>query len=496
MLFNSPVYIFMFLPIVLVVYFILNRYRLITAAKTWLVLASLFFYGYWDADYLLLIGLSIIVNFVTGREICASKQKGQTFTSRHISRKKLLVLGITFNLGLLGYFKYAHFLIDNINWISGADYQIAHIVLPLAISFFTFQQIAFLVDSYKKGLKEYDFLNYCLFVTFFPQLIIGPIVHHAEMMPQFKRLRNKVFNWNNLALGLFIFSMGLFKKVFIADSFAIWASAGFDGDTVLTFFEAWGSTLSFTFQIYYDFSGYTDMAIGAALMFNIHLPLNFNSPYKATNITDFWKRWHMTLMRWMRDYLYIPLRKMKSGELNAHFSLLMTFLISGLWHGASWMFVIFGLLHGIALSVHRLWKKTGYRMPALLGGFCTFFFVSFSLVFFRSSSFESVERLYSGMLGLNGLGVSADFAESINSYSFDFIPEITGSIHEMILPFTALQYLVVFSLLTFLHKNSIEVARSLEGLKVRHAAFIAFTLVFVILANIQNAPSQFIYFNF
>lgn len=252
---------------------------------------------------------------LTGGKYSTSQDKSEVPLSKTISRKTILIFGIVFNLSLLGYFKYTDFFLSNFNGIFGADIPLMHIALPLAISFFTFQQIAYLVDSYRNETKEYDFLNYALFVTFFPQLIAGPIVHHKEMMPQFASTWNKVKNYKNIALGIFIFSIGLFKKVVIADTFAVWATNGFDKAEVLTFFEAWATSLSYTFQLYFDFSGYTDMAIGAALLFNIKLPINFNSPYKATNIQDFWRRWHITLSRFLRDYVYIPLGGNRHGKL-------------------------------------------------------------------------------------------------------------------------------------------------------------------------------------
>jgi D-alanyl-lipoteichoic acid acyltransferase DltB (MBOAT superfamily) len=327
MLFNSPIYLFLFLPLVVLVYYTLNAKRLILPAKIWLVFASLFFYGYWNPAYLIIIISSILVNFTIGRALHPKRRASRTPGNSLLQQKLTLAIGILFNLGLLGYFKYADFLIQNYNRFADASVAPLELVLPLAISFFTFQQIAYLVDSYQSDTQEYDFLNYCLFVTFFPQLIAGPIVHHREMMPQFRRKRNAVINHRNIAMGLFIISMGLVKKIYIADSFAVWANAGFDSPDALNLFQAWGTALSYTFQLYYDFSGYSDMAIGCALLFNIHLPANFNSPYKAVNIRDFWRRWHMTLSRWLRDYVYIPLGGSRSGKLQTLNSLFITFLL-------------------------------------------------------------------------------------------------------------------------------------------------------------------------
>lgn len=312
MLFNSEIFIFLFLPVTFFIYFYLNSKRLTEASKGFLVVSSLFFYSWWNIIYLPLILISMVFNYVLGTSLSKETQH------KKISRKQILIVGVLGNLSLLGYFKYSDFFIENFNLVLSTDIPLLHLALPLAISFFTFQQIAYLVDSYRGETKEYDFLNYSLFVTFFPQLIAGPIVHHKEMMPQFAQAKNKVKNYTNIALGLFIFSIGLFKKVVIADSFAVWATAGFDKAEMLTFFEAWFTSFSYTFQLYFDFSGYTDMAIGIALLFNIKLPINFNSPYKATNIQDFWRRWHITLSRFLRDYIYIPLGGNRGGGVYAN----------------------------------------------------------------------------------------------------------------------------------------------------------------------------------
>ncbi len=251
--------------------------------------------------------------------------------------------------------------------------------------------------------KEYDFLNYALFVTFFPQLIAGPIVHHKEMMPQFASRWNMVKRYKNIALGLFIFSIGLFKKVVIADTFAVWATAGFDTATTLNLIEAWATSLSYTFQLYFDFSGYTDMAIGIALLFNIKLPINFNSPYKALNIQDFWRRWHMTLSRFLRDYIYIPLGGNRKGEFRTYTNLLATFLIGGLWHGAGWTFIFWGFLHGLALVIHRVWQSLGFKMNKILAWFITFNFVNMAWIFFRAKEWDDAIKVLSGMFSLDNV---------------------------------------------------------------------------------------------
>jgi len=346
------------------------------AAKSFLVFASLVFYSWWNIAYLPIILSSMLFNYVIGLSL-SREQMGSK-----VGKKALLTFGITANVALLGYFKYADFFIRNLNHLLDTNVGMLNLALPLAISFFTFQQIAYLVDSSRGETREYDFLNYANFVTFFPQLIAGPIVHHKEMMPQFAAPSNKVKRYNNIATGLFIFSIGLFKKVIIADTFAVWATAGFDHASVLNMIEAWVTSLSYTFQLYFDFSGYTDMAIGAALLFNIKLPINFNSPYKALSIQDFWRRWHMTLTRFLKEYIYIPLGGNRRGEFRTYSNLMATFLIGGIWHGAGWTFLFWGFLHGIAIVIQRAWNKMGFRLNTLFAWFVTFNFINITWVFF------------------------------------------------------------------------------------------------------------------
>jgi alginate O-acetyltransferase complex protein AlgI len=507
MLFNSPVYIFLFLPVVIAGYFFLNRHRLITAGKAWLVLASLFFYGYWNSSYLLLIIGSMLVNYSVGtalyriQPIDSARLSG---TYKHYSRKAVFIAGLLFNLGLLAYFKYADFFIDNLNGVMGAHFPLLELALPLAISFFTFQQIAYLADCYKVDTQEYDFLNYCLFVTFFPQLIAGPIVHHKEMMPQFVRLRNKLVNWRNFSTGLFVFSLGLFKKLVVADSFAVWANTGFDSSGVLTLFEAWGASLSYTFQLYYDFSGYSDMAIGAALMLNIRLPINFNSPYKALTLQEFWRRWHMTLSRWLRDYLYIPLGGNRKGRLRAYLNLFLTFLFAGLWHGAGWTFVVWGAMHGVALMLHRAWKQAGMQMPAVAAWLMTFLFVNIAWVLFRATSFEGGLQILQGMAGVNGISVSSQFAEVFHWMNKLTFWSVAESGHVFVGSIETLGYLIVFGVIAFFLPNTMQLIGFAEytgrfALKLnrRYAFFAAILFFFSVLSFLGGASqSEFLYFNF
>ena len=483
MLFNSYEFIFIFLPVIFIGYFYLTSKRLIIGSKAWLVGGSFFFYSYWNPIYLPLILLSIFVNYAIG---------GSFNKNTKINKKTILIIGILFNVGLLAYFKYTDFFLENWNGIFGSNIPLPHIALPLAISFFTFQQIAYLVDSYKGETKEYDLLNYMLFVTFFPQLIAGPIVHHKEMMPQFSSKWNLVKNYKNIALGLFVFSIGLFKKVVIADTFAFWATNGFDNAVLLTFFEAWATSLSYTFQLYFDFSGYTDMAIGAALLFNIKLPMNFNSPYKALDIQDFWRRWHMTLSRFLRDYVYIPLGGNRVSKYRNYINLFTVFLIGGLWHGAGWTFVIWGALHGIAIVVHRIWQELNLKMNKVLAWIITFNFVNIAWVFFRAKDMESAEKVLSGMFGADGVMVHLYLETSLGflkvyNVQFGMMQYFTESIK-----WSSIVGLVFFSLLiSDRFSKRITISYDMNKFNFLLTYFLLLFSIFNISIN-----SDFLYFDF
>ena len=408
------------------------------------------------------------------------------------SKKSILTFGIVSNIALLGYFKYTDFMIDNLNLLTDSNVPTLDLALPLAISFFTFQQIAYLVDSYRQETKEYDFLNYSLFVTFFPQLIAGPIVHHKEMMPQFTKRRNKVKNYRNIAMGLFIFSIGLFKKVVIADTFAVWATQGFDVATSLNLLEAWATSLSYTFQLYFDFSGYTDMAIGLALLFNIRLPINFNSPYKATDIQDFWRRWHITLSRFLKDYVYIPLGGNRKGEFRVYTNLMATFIIGGIWHGAGWTFVFWGFLHGIALVIHRAWSKLGFKIWTWLAWLITFNFINIAWVFFRAKEWDDAVKVLGGMFSLDNIVLPASLATQLailSNYGVEFarFGTFLSAGKDLIV------WLLVGFILILVFRNSMDKLRLFKPNAINSFMFImAFTISFYKLSGY----SEFLYFRF
>jgi D-alanyl-lipoteichoic acid acyltransferase DltB (MBOAT superfamily) len=406
MLSNSYSFIFIFLPLVATVYFLLHRYFAVKWPRLFLLLASLCFMSFWNVYFALVLICSVLFNYAGGSALSISTERGGR------NKKLIFIAAIAANILFLGFFKYSNFFLDNVNAVSAAQIRLLNILLPIGISFYTFMQIAWLTDVYRQGGYRYDFVSYCLYVTFFPYVISGPIVYHKEIIPQLESKQAQKFNIDNLCRGIFIFSIGLFKKTAIADTLAIIANGGFNASSALSFTEAWLTSLSFTMQLYFDFSGYTDMAIGAALIFNINIPANFNSPYKSLDIREFWHRWHITFSRFLRDYIYIPLGGNRSGEIRTLINLMLTFLIGGLWHGAAWTFVFWGFLHGSALVVHRLWIKTGLHLNKVLAWLLTFNFVNITWIFFRAKSWNDALNVLKGMAGINGIFVSPNLADN------------------------------------------------------------------------------------
>jgi len=402
MLFNSIEFLFFFLPVTLVGFFALGAWAGHRFAIAWLVVASLFFYAWWNPVYLVLIGFSMLMNYGFGFFLSRSLHQ------RTDKRRALLIVSVALNLGLLGYFKYANFFVHNVNLALGSAFHLEHIVLPLGISFFTFTQIAYLVDAYRGEAREYNFLHYALFVTFFPHLIAGPILHHKEMMPQFGNRQIFSPRAANLAIGATIFFIGLFKKVVLADAFALHATPVFaraETGAALGFFEAWEGAWSYTFQLYFDFSGYSDMAVGLARMFGVRFPVNFNSPYRATNIIDFWRRWHITLSRFLRDYLYFALGGNRKGKVRRYVNLMLTMILGGAWHGAGWTFVAWGFLHGAYLVANHAWRSVvpwrgDHWTGRLLARSVTLLCVLVGWVFFRAETFHGALTMLRGMMNL------------------------------------------------------------------------------------------------
>ncbi len=441
MLFNSYEFLFLFLPVTAGVFFILGRSSKVLAIR-WLILASLFFYAWWRPLNVALIAPSILINFGLARLLqrLLAQEKGA-------AAKVVLILGITFNIAFLGYFKYANFFVGAVDDVFGTQFVLEKIVLPLGISFITFQKIAFLVDVAAKRVVSFSLQDYCLFVLFFPQLIAGPIVHYREVMPQFERARC-VYDAENVAVGSTLFFAGLFKKAVLADGIAPMVTAIYGhaiaGDSI-SFAYAWLAAIGFTLQIYFDFSGYSDMAIGIARLFGVRLPPNFNSPLRARNIIDFWLRWHMTLTRFLTAYLYNPLslwltrRRLAQGlkgmggkntTVGSFTTLLMaptvlTMCISGLWHGAGYAFIFWGFLNGMYLTVNHLWTlltrnrlstRPGLRrIVSILAPVLTFLCVVTGMVFFRSPTMTAAWNIVQGMVGMHGIALPAKVLERFGS---------------------------------------------------------------------------------
>ncbi len=477
MLFNSYIFIFVFLPVTLVGFYLIGKRGKFRVAISWLIGASLLFYGWWNPAYVSLIIISILFNYAVGVSIIDMKKW----------RKATFILGIVGNICLLGYYQYANFFVDNFNEITSNNIVLETIILPLAISFFTFQQITYLVDIYQGKTKEYNFLHYCLFITFFPQLIAGPIVHHRQMLPQFSKRITYNVNYNNIAIGLTIFIIGLFKKVVLADGVGLNATLVFsavESGVVLSFAESWYAAFAYSFQLYFDFSGYSDMAIGLARMFGILLPVNFYSPYKANNIADFWRRWHITLSNIIKDYMFYPINLIMTRiAIVRHYRYLATFLVSivfpmisvwlivGLWHGAGWNFVLFGLIHGVYLIVYQLWKdyrkRHGFMLKRMkvvgvvVSRIITFIAVVFSFVMFRSDSFDVAISIYQSMVGLNGISLPIFMADKLN-YITDFVGPIVVSYNGMFYngivpePFYALLLLLFMLIIVWFTPNVVE----------------------------------------
>lgn len=512
MLFNSFAFIFCFLPIVLGSFWVVQTYWGMRWACVLLVLFSWFFYGWWNPSYLGLLLGSIGINFLIGQPI-GHQQRPRTV------RLVWLWFGIVLNLALIGYYKYAGFFAGIYADIMGQPATLIDVVLPLAISFFTFQQIAYLVDQYRDGDAGYSLGDYCLFVSFFPQLIAGPIVHHHEMMPQFQHFERNSEYWQKVAIGVTLFVIGLVKKVLFADTVAVYVAPVFDavnaGQTV-SMIEAWGGALAYTCQLYFDFSGYSDMAIGLALMFGIVLPINFNSPYKSQSIIVFWRRWHMTLSRFLRDYVYIAFGGSHHGRGCTYLNLLLTMLLGGLWHGAAWTFVFWGGLHGVYLLLNHAWQGTALRARCKTDGMLykssalllTFVAVVIAWVFFRAETLQDASSIVASMAGMHGVmlpNALQSLAPLLNSvplvtFSFGSMPYFFGG--EQILTMAVL-FIIIFLMPNsyqlmsrYVHYRDVVIPKWTLKLGMTTAYLTGFVLFAVALAMSSAHKTEFLYFNF
>lgn len=502
MLFNSHVFIFLFLPIAFSGYFILNSFRRYSAAKFFLTGMSLWFYAYFHISYLWIILFSIAINYLCH---CLLVRKRHT--------RVILLCGILCNVGLLFYFKYFHFLVETVNQLLHTDFSLPNILLPLGISFFTFQQIAFLADSAGGKLKRQNPLDYALFVTFFPQLIAGPIVSHEEMLPQFNDLSRKHVQAENVYQGLRLFVLGLGKKVLLADTFGQAVNWGFQNYLLLDGLNTFAVILFYTFQIYFDFSGYCDMARGLGYLFNIKIPVNFLSPYKSKNILEFWDRWHITLSRFFTRYIYIPLGGNRKGFPRTCVNVLLVFLISGFWHGAGWNYIIWGLLHGALSVMTRIWHRIRQAAPAgqtemesalqpaknslpgkILSTCLTFLFICCTWTFFRAETVTQAVEMLKRLISLPGSRIFAEFSTFFQTPEISYGLKLTGL---DALPFSSYYGLIAFVLAAFLLTFC---CKNLHESEETHQPTVFGTVCLSVLAVWSilslSGVSTFLYFNF
>lgn len=483
MLFNSYEFICLFFPVVLLVYFLLGKKSSNKYALAWLSLASLFFYSYWNVKYLPLLLCSVLMNYVlAGLIIKAREGVAQT------RNKILFFLSLAANIGLLGWYKYADFFIKNLNYVLSADYPLLHIILPLGISFFTITQLLYLYDCYHGITKEHSFLRYVLFVTFFPHLLAGPILYHRQMMSQFADDSLPRVNWDNMASGVMLFTIGLAKKVLIADSFIAYVNYGFANPGELTVLQGWLTAICYMLQLYFDFSGYSDMAVGLSRMMNITIPINFNSPYKAASLINFWQRWHISLTNAITACVYMPLvRSFKKPTVyNTAFAAFVAFFLVGIWHGAGWHYVAFALMHAAGMAVNHIWKHYRLWCPKPLGHVLTLLYVLVAMVFFRAGSLGEAFLFLKSMAGLGAAGTASLASGFMGGADFVMF-SLQATIH-----FPAFLFLLGI-LLVFLAPNSNQIMEKADF----SGRYLLLTLALLGLAMFQlGGTTDFLYFQF
>ena len=492
MLFNSYLFIFLFLPAAVSGWFLLNKTKSALLSKIFLVAMSLAFYAYFNVKYLPIIVVSIAANYLLYRGLKKSVKQPL--------RRAMLWCGFVLNIGILFYYKYLGFFMENINALFKTDFNVIHLVLPLGISFFTFQQVSFVIDSYKNNVPDYSLLDYALFVSFFPQLIAGPIVLHSEIIPQFADKGNKTFNWENFAKGIYAFTFGLAKKVLVADTLGSAANVGFADVSSLNTVTAVVSMLSYTIQIYFDFSGYCDMATGIGLMFNINLPMNFNSPYRALDMNDFWKRWHITLTRFLTTNLYIPLGGNRKGKWRTCLNQLIVFAVSGLWHGANWTFVVWGILNGVFVILSKMLSSRTQalkkKLPAL-PRFLTFVLINILWVFFRADSLHDAVQMIARIFSFRFSAIGDSFFSAVTTSEYGLLQRVL----EKVIPDSGswFGYVLLVALLAFAVFASIRMKNTNERLACfkpdfRRMAVMGILFVWSVIS--LSGVSTFLYFNF
>lgn len=498
MLFNSYIFIFIFLPLTLVGWYTLNRFKAYETAKFFLAGMSLWFYGYFNVYYLAVIVASILANYLLSFLL--------EFSHTAFTRRLGLFAGLAVNLGLLFYFKYYDFFFENINVLFHTDFNLKHILLPLGISFFTFQQLSFIIDRCTKKAPHYSFADYITFVTFFPQLIAGPIVLHGEMIPQFENISNRRFQSDNFAKGITLFTIGLGKKVLLADVLAIPVNFGFEQTAFLDTPSTLLVILAYTFEIYFDFSGYSDMAMGLGKMFNIEIPANFNSPYKACSVKELWQRWHMTLSRFFIQYVYIPLGGSRKGKLRTICNTFIVFFLSGLWHGANWTYVAWGTMQGLLVIWDNLSivgvkgnnEKAPSRImiPRWAGWVFTFSFFNLSLFFFRSENMTNAFQMFKNIFAFKETGYIFKVAAKLDIPEFYLIKQAINLLRPELLSYAYVALfllLLIISAFVLTRKNAVQIINE-HPLNTRLCLFV--TIIFVWSVISFSQVSTFIYFNF
>lgn len=504
MLFNSYIFVFVFFPICLLGYYCLLQKGKPEAAKVFLTVMSLWFYGYFNLSYLMIMICSIAGNYLFHRLLSRRNlwggRRGERAKSRLLSRKAVMILAVAFDLGVLFYFKYFDFFLDITNVVFGTDFVLRGILLPLGISFFTFQQISFIVDTYRGEVADCSLSEYALFVSFFPQLIAGPIVNHGEMLPQFRAFGKEKPDWERIAQGLALFVLGLSKKVLLADTFGKGVDYGYENLALLGRADAALMVFFYALQLYFDFSGYCDMAVGIGRMLGIEIPVNFNSPYKAVNIVDFWKRWHITLNRFFTKYVYIPLGGNRRGEGRMYLNLLLVFFLSGLWHGAGFHFIVWGMLHGALYAATRFWlghiktRLSGKKIMTIVSQILTFLYVSIAWVYFRAESIAQANMLLRTACAGEVKKISLDLAKCLQPDEFWYIIKVLHLDH-----FSFSRYILMFLILAaglylaMVGKNAKE---RVERLKYGPVSAVVLVVLAVWCILGFSGVSTFLYFNF
>lgn len=485
MFFQSYSFMLIFLPICVFGYHILNHFKLYRFATSLILLASLYFYGAFSLEFLAVLIVSTLVNYFSGYAMHYQLSPWQ--------KKAIFAFALIFNVGALVYFKYSNFFIENINTLFGSSLGALNLILPLGISFFTFQQLSYIIDSYKGSAPKYNLLDYSFFATFFPYVTSGPIAFHNEIIPQINDARRRKFSFENTSRGLTSFAIGLFKKVLVADMLGLAANWGFANIGALNTTTAVVVMLCYTFQLYFDFSGYCDMARGAAYLLNIELPQNFNSPYQATTIADFWKRWHMTMTRFFTKYIYFPLGGNRKGIVRTCVNTMIVFLISGLWHGANWTFVAWGAMHGAALVIYRIFKKPISHIKPALSWFLTFSFVNISWVFFRAPTLEKAVDFCSKLVNFDFGEINPHVTEVFITPIIDNFARVGGRLPLYFLPASCTIFLLACFVCVMQCKSTYERVETLKP-TILKSTFYAL-LLFYSIASLTGVTT-FLYFTF